>query len=193
MTQISKTGDATPEQQKRFITDCWNGLMDEVVECVAKNPQAVHWRDPETQDTGLTCAVARGIMKYDLVKFLLDAGSDVNACDKNGMTPLMIGVKDGSEAYADLFLSLPSDTALRNLQGKTAYDIAGESRRQSVIDVFDRQRDRLARDAAAAAQRAEDTRQKTLREEIATICTGTRRDVSVGRLLPDIPRRRGKP
>ncbi|MDP2205159.1 MAG: ankyrin repeat domain-containing protein [Alphaproteobacteria bacterium] len=169
----------TPIEQRDFVTACWNNQMDIVVDTVARAPDAVHWRRPDTQDTGLTYAAASGVMAYDVTVFLLGAGADIDAQNKNGMTPLMFGARDGSEAYVELFLTHGADQSLRNSDGDAAEDIAIASGRQSVADEFEKHRRRVARAAEEETQRAAAEKQKILYDEIATICSGTREDIVV--------------
>ena len=167
----------TAIEQRDFVTACWNNQMDSVVDTVARAPDAVHWRRPDTQDTGLTYAAASGSMAYDVAVFLIGAGADIDAQNNNGMTPLMIGAKGGSEAYVELFLARGADPSLRDKEGRTAEDIAIASGRQSVADEFEKHRRRETRAAEEAVQRAAAEKEKALREDIAMICEGTRCDI----------------
>lgn len=178
----------TETEQRDFVTACWNNQMDKVVDAVARARDAVHWRRSDTQDTGLTYAAASGSMAYDVAVFLIGAGADIDAQNNNGMTPLMLGAKGGSEAYVELFLTHNADQTLRDKEGRTAEDIAIASGRQSVVDEFEKHRRRVARAAQEAAEQAATAKQKALQEDIAIICGGTREDITV-RPAPAIRRR----
>lgn len=167
----------TPQQQRKFVIDCWNGMMDDITETVAQYPDAVHWRDPDTANTGLTYAAAHGSHKYDVAVFLMNSGADIDAQNNDGMTALMFGAKDGSESYVELFLTRGADESLRNKGGKTAEDLAIDSGRRPVADEFEKHRRRVARAAEEAVQRALDEKKKALHEDIAMICEGTRSDI----------------
>ncbi|MFN7113692.1 MAG: ankyrin repeat domain-containing protein [Alphaproteobacteria bacterium] len=182
----------TPTEQRDFVTACWNNQMDKVIDTVARAPDAVHWRRPDTQDTGLTYAAASGSMAYDVAVFLLGAGADIDAQNNNGMTALMFGAREGSEAYVELFLARGADQSLRNNQGQTAEDIAIASGRQSVADEFEKHRRRVVRAAEEEIQRAAAEKQKILYDEVATICGGTREDIVV-KAAPAIKGRVPKP
>jgi ankyrin repeat protein len=169
----------TPIEQRDFVTACWNNQMDKVVDTVARAPDAVHWRRPDTQDTGLTYATSSGSMAYDVAVFLLGAGVDIDAQNNGGYTPLMLAAKGGSEAYVELYLAHGADQSLQNNLGETAEDIAISSGRQSVADEFEKHRRRIVQAAEAEVQRAAAEKQKILADEIATICTGTREDIII--------------
>jgi len=178
----------TPIEQRDFVTLCWNGQIDKVVDTVAQLPDAVHWRRPDTQDTGLTYAAASGSLGYDVAVFLLAHNADIDAQSASGMTALMHGAKGGSEAYVELFLTRGADQSLRNNEGMTAEDIAVASGRQSVVDEFAKHRRRLARAAQEETQRIAAAKEKALREDIAIICEGTRKDITL-KPAPTIRRR----
>jgi hypothetical protein len=173
----------TPQQQRKFVIDCWNGMMDDITETVAQYPDAVHWRDPDTANTGLTFAAAHGSHKYDVAVFLINSGADIDAQNNEGMTALMFGAKGGSESYVELFLARGADESLRNKEGKTAEDIAIDSGRPSVAGEFEKNRRHIARAAEEEIRRARDEKKKALRESIAIICEGTRSDI----VLPPAP------
>lgn len=177
MAKAPATLSGTPQQQRKFVIDCWNGMMDDIIDTVSKYPDAVHWRDPDTANTGLTYAAAHGSHKYDVAVFLMGAGADIDAQNNDGMTALMFGAKGGSEAYVELFLARGADEALRNKEGKTAEDLAIDSGRTSVADEFEKARRRIVRDAEDAQRREVEAREKALRDDIAIICEGTRSDI----------------
>ena len=188
MAKAPATLSGTPQQQRKFVVDCWNGMMDDIVDTVAKHPDAVHWRHPDTGDTGLIYAAAHGSHKYDVATFLLGAGADIDAQNNDGFTPLMFGAKGGSESYVELFLARGADETLRNNEGKTAEEIAIGTGRTSVVEEFEKNRRRIVRDAEEAVRRETQAREKALRDDIAMICEGTRSDI-VLRPAPAIRRR----
>lgn len=191
MAKAPQTLTGTPEQQRKFVIDCWNGMMDDIVDVIVKHPDAVHWRDPESRNTGLTYAAAHGSHKYDVAKFLLQNGADIDAQNAKGETALIFGAKGGSEAYVELFLVYGANQSIMDNEGKTAEEYAIDSGRQSVAGEFDKHRARIKRDAEEAAQRAADEKAKALRDDIAIICSGTRDDIVV-KPAPDIRRRAPK-
>lgn len=191
MAKAPQTLSGTPEQQRKFVIDCWNGVMDNIIDTLVQHRDAVHWRDPESRNTGLTYAAAHGSHKYDVAKMLLDNGADIDAQNAKGETALIFGAKGGSEAFVELFLVYGADPSIKDDGGKTAEEYAIDSGRQSVVGEFDKHRARIKRDAEETAQRAADEKAKALRDDIAIICTGTRDDIIL-KPAPDIRRRAPK-
>jgi quinoprotein dehydrogenase-associated probable ABC transporter substrate-binding protein len=60
----------------------------------------------------------------DIAKALIDAGADVNAQAKNGMTALMVAALNNSAPMIGLLMDAGSDPSLKNAQGKTAEQVA---------------------------------------------------------------------
>ena len=60
----------------------------------------------------------------DIAKALVDAGADVNAQAKNGMTALMIAALNNSAPMIGLLMDAGADPSLKNAQGKTAEGVA---------------------------------------------------------------------
>lgn len=191
MAKAPQTLSGTPEQQRAFVIDCWNGKMDKIIDVLAKHSDAVHWRDPESRNTGLTYAAAHGSHKYDIAKFLLQSGADIDAQNAKGETALIFGAKGGSEAMVELLLAHGADQSIKDTSGKIAEQHAIDDGRQFVAAEFDKHRARIKRDAEDAVRRETEQKEKALRDDIAIICTGTRDDIVV-KPAPDIRRRAPK-
>lgn len=70
----------------------------------------------------LRMAIAAGV--ESAVRIHIARGDDLNACDANGMTPLMIAASRNKAAICELLLSAGVDHGLRDPSGRTALEIA---------------------------------------------------------------------
>jgi ankyrin repeat protein len=68
--------------------------------------------------TPLIYAATNG--QIEVMRYLLDAGADINAVAPNGTTALMMAVRGGHAAAVDLLLSRGADVNKRNDSGATA-------------------------------------------------------------------------
>ena len=64
-------------------------------------------------------------------KYLMDLGTDINASNHEGETPLLIIARKGSQELVDLLLDLGADITHKNNAGETVVDIV-EKRRKSL-------------------------------------------------------------
>lgn len=60
--------------------------------------------------------------EYDRIKLCMKKGADINACDNDGHTPLMLAVIRGSPALVSSVLAHNPDLFAKSKSGKTAYD-----------------------------------------------------------------------
>lgn len=60
----------------------------------------------------------------DIAKALVEAGADVDAQAKNGMTALMIAAANNSAPMIGLLMDAGADPSVKNAQGQTAEDVA---------------------------------------------------------------------
>ena len=60
----------------------------------------------------------------DIAKALIDAGADIDAQAKNGMTALMIAAANNSAPMIGLLMAAGADPDVKNAQGQTAIDVA---------------------------------------------------------------------
>ncbi|GBC63203.1 hypothetical protein DENIS_4197 [Desulfonema ishimotonii] len=68
--------------------------------------------------------------------FLISRGSDLNAADENGMTPLMLAVQEDQPDMVAVLLANGAATDLENRQGKTASDMAWAEGTPAVFKAF---------------------------------------------------------
>eukprot|EP00966_Prymnesium_polylepis_P017710 408107-Prymnesium_polylepis.1 len=60
----------------------------------------------------------------ELVEILCAAGANVNAQNKNGVTPLMAAVRYEDEQVIELLLGAGADMQVKDKRGRTAVDLA---------------------------------------------------------------------
>ena len=97
------------------------GLLDMMKLLVSKGSN-IRQLSPCNRETLIATAV--WAHQPTLVKWLADAGVDINTPDNLGWTPLMLAAFQGSENMAKLLLFLGADNSLRQQNGWTAEDIA---------------------------------------------------------------------
>lgn len=100
------------------------------------NP-ALSNNDMGEESTPLHAAAAAG--QAGILQALLDAwpaqhlSAAVNQAGDNGWTPLMLAARKGSANCVRLLLERGADAASKNVQGRTAADIAAVNRREAVV------------------------------------------------------------
>jgi len=110
--------------------NCGSGQFDlfavsdikEMVADLIKAGAVVDSRDPITEETSLI-KVAH-IQDLDSAMELVKAGANLNAQDKDGMTPLMRAVEARYLKMVEAFVAAGADLDLKNRIGQTALDIA---------------------------------------------------------------------
>jgi uncharacterized protein len=143
----------------RLMLHIYSGQGNEIEEIIGEHPDAVLWTDVGG-GTMLHEAVAHGSAKMDLVRLLLDRGSDVNWADKDGLTPLMFAAMHGEIPVMRLLLEKGADDEMRDNRGRIAAEVAHDcdrpeaalelaTRIQNRHDTAERQRQQ-ALDAEAA-------------------------------------------
>jgi ankyrin repeat protein len=182
------TVTATDKEQRDFVINCWNNQKDKVIDVLAQRPDAIHWRDPESRNTGLSYAVASGSMAYDVAQILLQCKADVNVQDCAGETPLMNAASGASEAYVDLLLAHGADVTLRNNEGKTARDIAEDKGNSWIVKMFDKHEARHAAEIAAAEAAQELVAKQEMARDISKLQTGSTAPVTVRKPLQFVPK-----
>jgi hypothetical protein len=132
--QAQSTPQTTEEKScSEFREHCMHGSLEAVKKLAPKVD--VHAPEPTSGRTALHKASFWGHSKT--VSFLLqNCRLNVNALDYNGDTPLHDAVKLDHPATVEILLSAGADPTIRNLQGKTAIDLATELGRQNMLNLF---------------------------------------------------------
>lgn len=104
-----------------LMVAAYNGNVDAVKFCLTIkqiniNQQNIHGITP------LMFAVLRNYP--EVIKPLVDAGSDVNVVEENGYSALMLAAENGKSDMVTMLLEARADYALKNNKGRTASDIA---------------------------------------------------------------------
>jgi ankyrin repeat protein len=87
--------------------------------------------------------------KKDMVEFLLSKGARINdteAQKPNFYTPLMVAVAAGNEEITEQLLKAGANTEIKNIDGKTVYDVAKETgpQKTSHLDMLKKVLSRIA-------------------------------------------------
>jgi ankyrin repeat protein len=172
---VTGKGNPTGTMLFDFMLAAWGGKCDELEATLQKYPDANGWRD-EAGGTALRKAIAHGSPHLDAVTLLLDRGANVNAKDKDGMTPLMFAALHQEPACAALLLARGADTGLRSNDGRTASDIA---RRQGAAAITDL----IVRHLEQTRAKADSARRRRLATAIARMHKGLRQPLKVQKPL----------
>lgn len=163
-----------------FTIAVWGGRNEVLKKMLAKNPEAVSWRDKDG-GTPLRHAIAHGSPGMDTVRLLVDSGSDINAQDDAGMTPLMFTALHAARECLDYLLHRGADTALKDENGRTAATIALETGYPDIaVKILEHEEKKKV--AAEAA------RQVALEKDSAQAHSGLAQPITVHRPLAFGPR-----
>jgi ankyrin repeat protein len=173
------TVNATDKEQRTFVINCWNGKMDDVVDVLAQRPDAVHWRDPGSGNTGLTYTAGSGTMAYDVAVLLLGAKADVNAQNNEGYTALHFAARGASESFVELLLAHGADITVRDNEGNTAGDLAHQKGHTWVLKLIEKHTQRNAAAVAAAEQARADAAKQEMEKDISKLQNGSTAPVVV--------------
>ena len=110
--------DAVTWLHREFSVAGWNGMMADIKRILADHPDAIHWVDDRSGMTALHGAAAQ--CKTEVIKFLLEKGSDINARDDKGRTPLMHGAGNGGKTHVQALLDAGADIAAVDNDGHDA-------------------------------------------------------------------------
>ena len=171
--------NATDKEQRDFVINCWNGKMDDVVDVLAQRPDAVHWRDPGSGNTGLTYTAGSGTMAYDVAVLLLGAKADVNAQNNDGYTALHLAARGASESFVELLLAHGADITVPDNEGNTAGDLAHQKGHTWVLKLIDKHAQRNVATVAAAEQARADAAEKAMAQDISKLQNGSSAPVAV--------------
>jgi hypothetical protein len=112
----------TPEEntrlQREFSVAGWNGMMKDLRRILKAHPGAVHWVDDRSGMTALHGAANQ--CHTDVIQWLLEKGSDINARDDKGRTPLMHAAGNGGETHVQALLDGGADITLTDNAGNDA-------------------------------------------------------------------------
>ena len=113
-----------------------HGYLDIVKILVTKNPDVVKEAESYSGATGLMEASYRG--HFDIVKYLMDSGSDLNVRDKYGKTALMFlsiySLSDYMKILKYLVEEKNADISIKDNTGKTALDWARETKNADIVN-----------------------------------------------------------
>lgn len=151
------------------------GNVARVREAVVGHPQLTQWTDING-GTALREAVAHGDANLEIIRLLVAWGSDVNAVDDQGLTPLMFAAMHGEREALTYLLDRGARDDLVDHRGRTAAEIADEcGRREIAILLSGREQTRRA----AAEKQA----QEALEAEAAQAHRGIDHQVAVKKPL----------
>ena len=116
-----------------------HGYLDIVKILVTKNPDVVKEAESYSGATGLMEASYRG--HFDIVKYLMDSGSDLNVRDKYGKTALMFlsiySLSDYMKILKYLVEEKNADISIKDNTGKTALDWAKETKHTDIVNYLE--------------------------------------------------------
>lgn len=126
---------ATSKIRDDFFRAACNGETEKLRETLSRHPEAVHWKNSGAGRTALAGAARVGRLEDGSVTLLIEWGSDVNALDDKGATPLMCAAVNGSVEIARLLLEKGADADIRGPRGRTAAEAAEAEGRQRNLAV----------------------------------------------------------
>lgn len=173
--------DVTEEMRlhREFSVAGWNGMMKDLSRILEAHPDAVHWSDDRGGMTALHGAANQ--CKTEVIKWLLEKGSDINARDHKGRTPLMHAAGNGGKDHLQPLLDAGADIG--------AVDNDGHDAIWHTTDGFHQPQnaDRIRRHAALLEQKRlleeETRRQADIESAAGEMRTGTAKPVPVGKPL----------
>lgn len=117
--------EPTEKLKMDFALAAWDGEVGVLRRILSTYPDAAAWTH-EDGGTTLCKAVAHGTAHIEAVKLLLEHGSDINAQNADGLTPLMFAAMHDKQACVTLFLEKEAKPELKDYRGRTASQIAYE-------------------------------------------------------------------
>lgn len=125
----------TPLAHKEFTSVLVRKLryreLEQFVKMGADLNSIFHLGEVETALT-IACSGFRRVRAGDeskYFKYLMNLGTDINASNHKGETPLLIVARKGSRELVDLFLDLGADITHKNNAGETIVDIIEKKRK----------------------------------------------------------------
>lgn len=117
--------EPTEQLKLDFALAAWGGEIGILRGILSTYPDATSW-DDVGGGTALRKAVAHGSAHIEAVKLLLEYGSDIDAKDADGLTPLMYAAMHDKKECVKFFLEKDANTDLTDKSGRTASQIAYE-------------------------------------------------------------------
>ena len=84
-------------------------------------------------------AAELGVTDRDTVKFLVDAGADLQQRDANGDTPLLIAIRQDNHRLATHLVARGADVNVKTADGRSALALAGQLGYPELISLLQRQ------------------------------------------------------
>jgi ankyrin repeat protein len=73
---------------------------------------------------------------WDVIRFLVKSGADLEIRDNCGQTPLAIAARIGDEKKAEILLELGADKYAQDEDGLTPRELAEQGKHKYVIELF---------------------------------------------------------
>ncbi|CAD5120790.1 DgyrCDS9349 [Dimorphilus gyrociliatus] len=77
--------------------------------------------------------VAADYGHFDVIKYLIERGANVNACDSHGITPLLSAIYEGHKECVELLLSNGADKSKKAPNGQSYLECAEDSVIKSLL------------------------------------------------------------
>jgi len=87
-------------------------------------------------ETALMLAIENSYGNNDVAAFLVEHGSDINATNSDGDTPLMIAAARNNDGAAKLLLDHKADISVENKKNQTALHIASAELHAKIVDAI---------------------------------------------------------
>ena len=112
-----------PSLKLDFAIAIQGGDMKTLENILAAYPKALRWKDV-IGGTALRKAVAHGAPKMEVVRFFINRGANIEAKDKDGLTPLMFAAMHAETEVLSLLLEKGAKTETTDKKARTAVQIA---------------------------------------------------------------------
>lgn len=129
--------DYKNSQPLEYLTNyAWRARCDGMIpiyQLVKSGADINNLSSSEDAQTALGWTIIYGGNQLSVVSFLLENKADVNLANNKGETPLMLAASSDRVDICWLLYMYDVDLYAKNNEGKTAFDIAKEKRREKVI------------------------------------------------------------
>lgn len=111
--------DSLAELSKKLAVAVNKGYLVQVQKLVRDHPGLINFAgDDEMASTPLHVAVNND--RFEIAKFLLENGADINARNKHGLTPLHLAAKNGNVELTQMLISRNARKDIRDYWGQSA-------------------------------------------------------------------------